>query len=262
MAHVIYDHEILSDKLNDTLLTQVNLNNYMTLDTSLVGEAGMRKVINKWAPTSDSIEELAMGEGNTKTLEAAFTPEEYEMKLWQGRMAYYDEQEMTDPTIVDALIKFRAEELTNYFTNMAVEEFQKASLVQEASAWSFDVVADAISLMNLEDESNLFLLVSVKDKAKLRKALKDDLKYVEAFVRAGYIGTCCGANIVWSKAVPEGVAFLGTKEAVTLYLKKDTEFEYERDANTRNNTYFVRKVGLTALTDATKLVKIQIGAGA
>lgn len=260
MAHVIYDNEVLSHKLNDTLITNVNVNNYMTLDTSLSGEAGMRKVINKYAPTSESLEALAMGEGNTKTLEAAFTPEEYEMLLWQGRMSYFDEQEMTDPNIVDALIKFRGEEMSNFFTKLAIAEWEKATLTQEAAAWSFDVVVDAIAKMNLEDEAGLFMLISPADKAALRKALKDDLQYSEAYVRTGYIGTVCGVPVIVSKAVEAGKAYLATKEAVTVFVKKDTETEYERDANTRNNTYYIRKVGLTALTDATKVVKISIGA--
>lgn len=260
MAHVIYENEIISNKLNDTLLTNVSVNNYMTIDTSLVGEAGMKKVINKYAPTSDSIEALAMGAGNSKTLEAGFTPEEYEMLLWQGRMAYYDEQEMTDPNIVDALIKFRGEEMTNYFTKLAIAEWEKASLVQTAAAWSFDAIVDAIAIMNVESEEGLFLLVSPADKAALRKALKDDLNYSEAYVRTGYIGTVAGVPVIVSKAVESGKAYLATKEAVTLFVKKDTETEYERDANTRNNTYYIRKVGLTALTDATKVVKITIGA--
>lgn len=260
MAHVIYENEILSNKLNDTLITEVNLNGYMTVDTSLAGAAGMKKVINKYAPTSESIEALAMGEGNTKTLEAAFTPEEYEMLLWQGRMAWFDEQEMTDPQIVDALIKFRAEEMTNYFTKLAIAEFDKASLTHQAASWSFDAVVDAIAMLNLENESGLFMLISPKDKAALRKALKDDLNYSEAYVRTGYIGTVCGVPVIVSKAVEEGKAYLATKEAVTLFIKKDTETEYERDANVRNNTYYIRKVGLTALTDATKVVAITIGA--
>ena len=113
--------------------------------------------------------------------------------------------------------------------------------------------------MNLEDESGLFLLVSPADKAAIRKALKDDLSYSEAFVRSGYIGTVCGVPVIVTEAVPAGKGYLATKDAVTVFIKKDTETEYERDANTRNNSYWVRKCAVVALTDATKAVNITIG---
>ena len=47
-----------------------------------------------------------------------------------------------------------------------------------------------------------------------------------------------------------------TKAAVTAFVKKGSEIEQERDADTRENTVYARKVMLVALTDATKIVKI------
>ena len=56
---------------------------------------------------------------------------------------------------------------------------------------------------------------------------------------------------------------IGTKQAVTLFIKKNTEIERiaknmrsANDANVRLNTVFSRKYYLPALTDATKAVKI------
>jgi hypothetical protein len=43
---------------------------------------------------------------------------------------------------------------------------------------------------------------------------------------------------------------------VRLFIKKGTEIEQERDANTRKNTVYTRKVALVALVDDRKLVKI------
>lgn len=110
--------------------------------------------------------------------------------------------------------------------------------------------------MNIEGEEGLFLLINPADQAAFRKNLKDSLQYVEAFVRAGYIGSVCGAPVYVSKAVPAGKAFLATAEAVTLFVKKGIEREIERDANIRKNVEYIRKVALVALTDATKAVKI------
>ncbi len=258
MAHTVYENIVLSNKMNDILTTKVNLNNYLTIDTSLSENAGMKKVVNTYTSTGD-VEKLGMGEGNSTSIEVSFTPAEYNVEVFQGKFAFYDEQEMTDPVIVDKGIADAANRMVNKFTALAIAEFEKATLAQTAVAWSFDVVVDAISKMNLEDESGLFLLVSPADKAAIRKALKDDLSYSEGFVRSGYIGTVCGVPVIVTEAVPAGKGYLATKDAVTVFIKKDTETEYERDANTRNNSYWVRKCAVVALTDATKAVKITIG---
>lgn len=262
MAHVIYENEVLANKLEDTLITNLSINNYVTFDNSLEGQPGMKKTFNTYKPTSDSIEVLAMGQGNTKTLEAGFESVSYEVKTYQGRMSLFDEQVMTDPNIVDALVKFRGEEMTNYFTKLAVDEWRKASVVHKVNAWSFEAVVDAIAKLGMENETGLFLMVSVEDKAEIRKALKDDLVYSEAYVRTGYIGTVCGVPVIVTKALKKGEAFLATKEAVTVFTKKDTEVRDEREENIRKSTYYIRKYGFTALTDATKVVKISVGASA
>ena len=259
MAHTIYQNFILANKVSDILTTQVDLNTYMTVDTELAENAGMKKVINTYTATGN-VQNLAMGEGNTADIEVSFTPTEYTVGTTQGRFKYYDEQEMTDPMVVDAGLDGIAKTMVNDFTTKAIAEYEKATLTLTGTAWTFDTVVDAIAKMNLEDETGLFLLISPADQANFRKALKDDLKYVEGFVRTGYIGSVCGVPVIVSKAVAKGKGYLATKDAITLFIKKDTEIEQERDANTRENRVFVRKVALVALTDATKLVKITVSA--
>lgn len=259
MAHTVYENVVMSNKLNDILTTAVDLNQYMTIDTSMTESAGMKKVVNTYTSTGD-VEELAMGEGNKGEITVSFVPKEYTVKTFQGKFAFYDEQEMQDPMIVDTGLTHSADIMTNKWTALAVAEFEKATLATTPTAWSFDAVVDAIAEMKLENEEGLFLLISPADKAAFRKALKDDLKYSDSFVRTGYIGNVSGVPVIVTKAVPEGKGYLATKEAVTVFIKKDSETEYERDADTRLNSYWVRKVGVVALTDATKVVKITITA--
>ena len=257
MAHKVYENVVLSNKVNDILTTQVDLNSYMTIDTSLTENAGMKKIVNTYT-ASGEVEELAMGQGNSTAIEVSFTPTEYDVKTYQGKFAFYDEQEMTDPMVVEVGLDGSAKTMINTFTEKAIAEFEKATLEVPTAAWSFNTVVDAIAKMNLESEEGLFLLISPADQAAVRKALKDDLKYSEGFVRTGYIGSVCGVPVIVSKAVPANKGYLATKEAVSVFIKKDTETEYERDADTRKNSYWIRKVAVVALTDATKVVKITI----
>lgn len=257
MAHKVYENFVLENKIEDILTTAVDLQGYMTVDTSLTTEPGMKKIIHTYTATGN-VEDLAMGEGNSKDIEVSFTSAEYEVGVTQGRFQYFDEQEMQDPMVVDTGLEGVAKKMVNDFTAKAIAEYEKATLIEEANAWSFDVVADSIAKLNVEDETGLFLLISPADKAAFRKALKDDLKYSEGYVRTGYIGTVCGVPVIVSKAVAAGKAYLATKDAVTLFIKKGSEIEQERDADKRNNKVFARKVAVVALTNATKLVKITV----
>ena len=114
-----------------------------------------------------------------------------------------------------------------------------------------------------EQADGLMLLISPEIEASFRKNLEDSLKYVEANVRSGYIGSVCGCPVYKSAAlaesagiVDEACAFLVDRRAVTNFLKKGVEIEQERDADTRKNTIYSRKVGVVALTDATRVVKL------
>lgn len=254
MAHQVYENVVLSNKTNDILTTSINLNDYMTIDTSLAEAAGMTKKVIIYSSTGN-VEALGMGEGNSTSLEVQKTEAEYTAKTYQGKFEFYDEQEAIDPMVVDTGLKHSADGMINTFTAAALAEMDKATLTV-SGAWSFDVVVDAIAKLNVEKEDGLFLLISPADKAAFRKALREDLSYAEGYVRTGYIGTVAGVPVIVSKAVPAGTGYLATKEAITVFIKKDTETEYERDADKRNNKYWVRKVAVVALTDATKIVKI------
>ena len=92
--------------------------------------------------------------------------------------------------------------------------------------------------------------------ADIRKNLKDTLQYVEKFAVSGYVGTVAGVNLYTKKDATPGSIIMATREAVTIFNKKGTEVEQERDSNTRENSIYSRKYYLAAMTDETKAVKI------
>lgn len=256
--HDLIENVVISNKINDILTTGINLNNYLTVDNTLAEEAGMKKKVITYT-SSNNVKNVVMGAGNgEESLEVSKSEAEYEVLTFQGRFDFYDEEEMRDPMVVDTGLKHSADNMVNKFTELAIAEYEKADLEVPASAWSFDVIVDAIAKMDLEEEAGLFLLISPEDKAAFRKALKEDISYSEAFVRTGYIGTVCGVPVIVSKAIPAGKGYLATKEAITVFIKKDTETEYERNADIRKNSYWVRKVAVVAITDKSKAVKITI----
>lgn len=254
--HTIYDNFVLANKFTDLLATHVNMNNYMTLDTSLTETAGMKKKINTYTATGN-VEKLSMGAGNSGEISVSFTTSEYDVEVTQGKFQYYDEQAMTDPAVVEMGLKAMSEKMANDLTSKAITEFGKATLsVEYDIAVDFDTIVDAIAKLNTEDESGLFMLINPAMKASLRKTLKDDLKYNSDIVTSGYIGSVAGVPVIVTKAVPENTAYIATKEAVTCFVKKSSEIEQERKPDTRDNVVYARKIMVVALTDATKAVKI------
>ena len=255
MANQVYDNVVLANKIEDILTTAVDLTSYMTVDTSMTQEAGMKKKINTYK-AQGNVETLEMGAGNTGDIEVSFATKEYEVETVQGRFQYYDEQAMTDPMVVQAGLEGIAKTMINDFTTKAIAEFDKATLTVQRTGFTFTDIVDAIAKLNTENEDGLFILVGVADLANFRKELKDDLKYNEDFVRTGYVGSVCGVPVIVTKAITNGNIYLASKDAVTLFIKKDTEVEQERDANVRNNKVYIRKVAVVALTDENKVVKL------
>ena len=257
MAHTIYQNFVLENKIEDMLETHLGLSQFCTVDNSLTENPGMIKKINKYTAVGD-VEDLAMGEGNSQDIEVTFVQTPYTVGTTQGRFQYYDEQEMTDPMVVDVGLQGISAKMTNDLTSKIIAEFDNASLTYDASATglTFDAVVDAISKYPYEEEEGLFLIINPADKAALRKNLGQELKYVEDFARTGYIGTVCGVPVYVSKAVPAKTAYLADKKAVTIFVKKGSEIEQDRDPNVRLNKVFARKVMLVALTDATRVIEI------
>lgn len=257
--HVIYDNFVLENKIEDLLITAVDLNAYITPDYSLTESAGMKKTVHTYTSTGD-VQDLAMGEGNTDEIEVSFTSKDYEVGVTQGNFNYFDEQAMKDPMVIDVGLQGLAQRMTNDLTEKAVAELGKATLIKYDCTWTFEDIVDAIAMYPHESEDGLFLLINKAQKAAFRKNLKDDLKYVEGFVRTGYIGSVCGVPVIVTDAVPAGEAYLATKEAVKCFVKKGSEVEQEREANIRKNKVFARKVMLVALVDATRVIKLTASA--
>ncbi len=268
MAHKIYDNFYLSNEIEDQYNSMLDLQTFCKVDNDLVGTAGMIRKINTYKAT-DGTEKLDMGQGNSKSIEVSYTPEEYKILLAQNRFDYFDEQEMTDPNVVPVGLTHMAVDMFNTVNADVFAEFNKATLEVATSKIDFGAFADAVATLNIEYTDNdpavvapaCFAFVSPSDMATLRKSLADDLKYVESFVRTGYVGTVAGVNLFTKKDAVSGTIIVGTNEAVTLFNKRGVETEQERDSDIRKNSIWSRKYYLAALTDATKACKITVSKG-
>lgn len=258
-AHTLYDNFVLENKLTDLLETKLNTRSLMKIDTSLAEAPGMIKTIHTYR-YDGSVEELARGEGNTSFGQVSFEAVNYVVKLAQQGFEYADEDVMKDPMVVEAGMEGASTVMVNDINSQYFAELEKATLSVPGPV-SYDVVVDAIAKLNTEDESGLFLIIGPDQKATVRKDPDFKSARLGEILFNGQIGEISGVPVLVSKKVPVGAAYLAHKDAVTLFVKKDSEVEQDRDANIRRNRIFMRKVNLVALTDATKVVKITGAAG-
>ena len=268
MAHKIYDSFVLSNIVEDTYNSRIDLQQFFTIDNELTDNAGMLRKINVYT-ASDNTKDVAIGEGNDDSINVSFEQREYRVKVAQNRFVYHDEEAMTDDNLVPIGMENLGIGMFNYVNGELYSELQKATLKIDASAYSFGIFADAVAMLNIEGTDNApetiapmaFAFVSPLDMSAIRKALGDSLKFVEAFSRNGYVGTVAGVNLYTRKGTPSGECIVATPKAVTVFNKKGVEVEQSRVINTRTNEVVSRKCYIIALTDATKAVKISIGGG-
>lgn len=268
MANTVYPNKVIEAKVKDLLLTKINARSLMNVDTSLTQAAGMIKTINTYTYTG-KVEKVAEGEGNTTRGSIAYVGADYEVQIAQQAFDYSDENVLKDPQIVEFGIKgatqLMANDMTKGFYDALATKKGAAELVQgltfpKGKAISYDVIVDAISALNVEDESGVFVLIPNTWKAGLRKDPDYKSAMMGQVIYNGQVGTVAGIPVVATKALTDK-AYVMTKEAVTLFVKKDVEVEQDRDPDTRSNSVYMRDCYVCALTDATKACKISEAAG-
>ena len=259
MANTVFNNKIIEAKAKDLLTTGVNTRNFMTIDNSLTQEAGMIKTINVYTYTG-AAEEVGIGEGNSTRGSIGYVGNDYTVKYVQQTFDYQDEDFMKDNTIVDNMLKGANQLMINKMTADFIAECDKATISHAVTGGlSYDGVVDGIKELNLEDESGLFLVIPTAWKADLRK----DPDYVAArmgeVVYNGQVGTVCGIPVIVTNALTDK-GYIMSKDAITLFMKKDVAVEQDRDIETRTNTIVLGTAYLVALTDATKICELTVSA--
>lgn len=264
MANTVYSNKVIEAKAKDILTTAINARSMMTIDDSLASSAGMVKTINTYT-YSGTAEEVSAGSGNTSRGSIAYVGKDYTVKMVQQAFDYTDEDFMKDPVIVDYGIKGATSVMSNkmtadFYSALATTGSGSTELVSgitfaKGKALSYDVIVDAISELNVEDESGVFVVIPNAWKASLRKDADYKSAQLGQVVYNGQVGTVAGIPVIATKALANK-AYVMTKEAVTLFMKKDVEVEQDRDADKRKNSIYLRDCYVCALTDATKACKI------
>jgi hypothetical protein len=256
----LYENFVLENKMTDIVNTALDVNALYTVDNSLEGEAGLKKVINKYTYDAEGVvEKLAKGAKNTKKGSVSFVPSEYVIERYQQTFEYNDMDVMQDPYMLDVATKGAADAMANHIRAQYFDELKKISKAHTVDAFSYDAFVDALAEIGREVESDTFIVMGIDGRAAIRKDADYKASRQGEILYTGQFGTIAGVPCLFSKLVPAGTAYVTAKDAVKLFVKKAGSVEQDRDIETKDNTVVYDRHGVMALVDETKSIKVVIG---
>lgn len=259
MANAPYANYVLENKMTDLVNTNIDVNALFTVDNSLEGEAGLKKVINKYTYTGE-VEKLAKGAKNTKKGAVTFSASEYEIERYQQTFEYNDMDIMADPYMLDVATRGASEVMANHIRSQYFAELAKISNEHSVSEFNYDAVVDALLKIGREVEADTFIVMGLDGKAAIRKDADYKASRQGEILYTGQFGNISGVPCVCSKLVPANTVYVTTKDQVKLFVKRSGSVEQDRDIESKNNTVVYDRHGVMALVDETKSCKIVINA--
>ena len=268
--------EVMADMISAKVEAKVVISKVAKIDTTLQGQPGNEVTVPQYkyiGDAEDVAEGVAMGTAKLETGSTSFTIK----KAGKG-VSITDEAVLSgygDP--VGEANKQLATAIANKIDNDVVEVIngEDVNLIYDGSSKviGYAGIVDAEDLFDEESSSDKVIYVHPKQMTQLRKdadfisADKYGTANVMTSGEVGKIGTC---RVVRSKKVKldeTGTYYLNpivkltndaeTEEdapAVTIYLKRDTQVEKERKADSGITNIFTNKHYGVALTNATKVV--------
>ena len=259
MAHTLYENKVIENKMTDLVNTQLDVNALFTVDNTLAGEAGLKKVVNKYTYTG-AVEKLAKGAKNTTKGAVNFVPTEYVIERYQQTFEYNDMDVMQDPYILDVATTGAATVMANDMKSKYFGELAKISKSHEYTEFNYDAIVDALAEIGREVETDMFCVMGVDLRAAVRKDADYKASRQGEILYTGQFGSISGLPCIFSKLVPAGVAYITAKDQVKLFVKNDGTVEQDRDIETKDNTVVYDRHGVMALVDETKSIKLVKGA--
>jgi len=80
----VYDNKVIEDSFEEQLLTKLNINDFLTVDTSLVEKEGQILRIKKYSGVG-GVQHLNEGEGNTSKMSVRYSYVDHKVGRTQGR---------------------------------------------------------------------------------------------------------------------------------------------------------------------------------
>lgn len=251
--------EVLANMISHSLQQKLKFTPLAEVDTTLVGQPGDTIKVPKWEYIGPAVDVAEMAEIPTDQLthsttqmtikKAAKGVEISDEALTRGYGDPYGEAVKQLSTAiadkVDSDIMAAAKGVTKLTAGSGTAKIETAV---EAGVLAF----------NEEDfDSQTVLLISPKGHVALRaSALFDNTNLKGELLSSGVVGKFLGVDVVLSRRLEDGEAFLVKKGAFKLVEKRGVLVETERHAKTKSTAIYVDKHYGAYVADDTKIVKI------
>ena len=276
--------QVMADMISAKVEKKIVVAPFAKVDNTLVGVPGNTITVPKYGYIGDA-EDIAEGVAcGTVKLQTGTTTATVKKAM--------KAVELTDEAVlsgygnpVGETNNQLAKAIASKVDNDALEALNGATLIFDGSAAviSYNSVVDAIDLFDEEVNSEKVMFVNPKQVTQLRKDtnfISAD-KYTGKVIMTGEIGMIANCRIVPSKKVKQVEVGETTKvkcyacpivklnndaeteedaAAITVYLKKDTSVETERETLARKTNISVDKHYTVALTNESKVVLAKIKA--
>lgn len=274
--------QVMADMISAKIQKKIVVAPFAKIDTTLVGVPGNTITVPKYGYIGDA-EDVAEGvaAGTVKLSTSSTT-----VTVKKAMKAV----ELTDEAIlsgygnpVGETNNQLAKAVAAKVDNDAMDALQEATIIYDGSAAgiSYNAIVDAVDLFDEEVNSEKVMFINPKQVTVLRKDtnfISAD-KYTGQVILTGEIGMIANCRIVPSKKVPVVKVGDSTKvdcyacpivklnndaeteddaAALTIYLKKDTSVETERNTLARLTDVSVDKHYAAALTNESKVVLAKI----
>lgn len=257
------DPEVMAEMISATLENAIRFAPLANVDNTLVGQPGSTITVPRFKYIGDA-STVAEGEAIDLTKLETDTDDFTIKKAGKG-------VELTDESVLSGYgdpIGEAGKQLTmaiaNKVDNDALESLGSTTLTYEsADGLTFDAVDAAQGIFNDEDSDSMVLIANPKDVSKLRKTAGQDWTRAsdlgDNILVSGAFGEVLGAQIIRSRKVDEGTAYLVKQGALAIYMKRDIEVENDRDIIHKTTVMTADQHYGAHLYDESKAVKITTG---
>lgn len=260
-ASDMVDPQVLKDMISAQLPAAIKFAPLATVDNTLVGRPGSTITVPSFKYIGDAIDVAEGVDFDITTLET--DTEEFKIKKAGKGLEITDEAILSgygDP--IGETNKQLLLSIANKVDEDVLAVAKTATLTSTlANGVTVDAVATALDAFNDEDDSPTVLIVNPKDATKLKKEAATNWGKAsdlgDAILVKGTFGELFGAQVVRSRKVKEGEAFLVRQGAFGLLMKRDVAVETERNTKNKTTLITVDKHYGAHIYDASKLIYLR-----
>lgn len=256
------DPEVMADMIRAELPNAIRFAPLARVDNTLVGRPGSTVTVPKFVYIGPA-EDVAEGQPIDLALLETATENFTIKKAGKG-------VEITDEAVLSGLGDPLGEatrqitlSIADKVDNDVLEALNNTTLeYTEGTEWNLDTIADAIDIFDDEDDEAMTLIMNPKDASKLRKAVAGDWERAsdlgDNIIVNGTYGAVLGAQVVRSRKVEEGTAYLVKAGALAIYMKRNVAVENDRDIMRKTTVITADQHYGAHLYDESKAIKIKV----